>query len=123
MWREDASPEIRGASALVLELAQTRLGTKTERVTWVQDSFQNLPNAVVKPNTFDAVVSSYALHHLNRAEKLEVLQTVVSALKPGGWLLNADLVIADDAAIETRIQALRVSLRFTYHVACFRVLR
>ena len=86
-----------GAAAM-LDLAKSRLGNYCQRVQWVNCEFQNLPPEIVKPNAFDLVISSYALHHLNRAEKLKLLTGVVKALKPGGWLLNADIVVAGSDA-------------------------
>lgn len=96
-----------GAAAM-LELAKTRLGELSQRVDWVLSDFRTMPETIVTPDAFDVVISSYALHHLNAQEKLAVLKSVVGALKPGGWLLNADLVVAEDPDVERRIQEIRV---------------
>jgi tRNA (cmo5U34)-methyltransferase len=98
---------IDGASSM-LELAKTRLGKLSRRVEWVLSDFRNLPAGVISPYTFDVVISSYALHHLNAQEKLAVLRAVVRAIKPGGWFLNADLVAAKAPDVEKRIQDIRV---------------
>jgi hypothetical protein len=55
------------------------------------------------------VFSSYALHHLTRNDKQRVVSRVVALLRPGGWFINADLVIADTPELESRIQQLRVA--------------
>jgi SAM-dependent methyltransferase len=58
--------------------------------------------------TFDVVFSSYALHHLTRDEKVSVVEAAASSLRPGGWFVNADIVVADTPDVEQRIQEIRV---------------
>jgi ubiquinone/menaquinone biosynthesis C-methylase UbiE len=99
---------IDGATAM-LEMAKARLGTLAERVEWVLSDFREIPSEVLKPNHFDVVISSYALHHLDANEKLAVLERVVRSLKPNGWFLNADIVKAEGKEVEKRIQELRVN--------------
>lgn len=96
-----------GASSM-LELAKSRLREFSHRVEWVVSDFRAIPTRFLEPDTFDVVISSYALHHLNAREKLAVLKSVVRAIRPGGWILNADLVMADAPDIERRIQEIRV---------------
>ena len=98
---------IDGASSM-LDLARSRLREFSHRVEWVVSDFRAIPTKLLMPDTFDVVISSYALHHLNAQEKLAVLRSIVRAIKPGGWILNADLVIADAPDIERRIQEIRV---------------
>ena len=95
-------------AASMLELAKSRLRELSQRVEWVLSDFRTMPTMVIKPDTFDVVISSYALHHLNTQEKLAVLKSVVRAIKPGGWFLNADLVMAEAPDVERRIQEIRV---------------
>ena len=96
-----------GAQAMV-ELATSRLGALADRVTFDVCDFRRLPSAL-EDRSFDVVMSAYALHHLNCADKRQVVQRALELLKPGGWFLNADLVVASDDRIERRIQELRVS--------------
>jgi ubiquinone/menaquinone biosynthesis C-methylase UbiE len=95
-------------AASMLELAKSRLRELSQRVEWVLSDFRTMPATVIRPDTFDVVISSYALHHLNAQEKLAVLKLVVRAIKPGGWFLNADLVMAEAPNVERRIQEIRV---------------
>jgi putative AdoMet-dependent methyltransferase len=44
----------------------------------------------------DAIVSSYALHHLTDGEKLLALEEMVRVLKPNGQICIADLMFQDD---------------------------
>ncbi len=95
-------------AASMFELAKSRLGDLAQRVEWVLSDFRTMPTTVIKPDTFDVVISSYALHHLNAQEKLAVLNSVVRAIKSGGWFLNADIVMAEAPDVEQRIQEIRV---------------
>jgi ubiquinone/menaquinone biosynthesis C-methylase UbiE len=94
-----------GAAAM-LDLARARLGALAARVEFVVGDFRRLDT--LAPGAFDVVVSSFALHHLTADEKRYVLRQVVSCLRPGGWLVNADLVVSEWPELEERIQALRV---------------
>ena len=51
----------------------------------------------------------YALHHLSRTDKETVLGQVVELLVPGGWFVNADLIVADSPELESRLQEIRVT--------------
>jgi len=98
---------IDGADSM-LELAKSRLGDLVQRVEWIVSEFKAIPTAVIRPRSLDVVISSYALHHLNTHEKPAILRSVVRAIKPGGWFLNADLVVAEAPDVERRIQEIRV---------------
>jgi tRNA (cmo5U34)-methyltransferase len=98
---------IDGASTM-LKLTQLRLRELSHRVVWVLSDFRAVPTEFIRPDTFDVVIPSYQLHHLNAQEKLAVLTSVVRAIKPGGWFLNTDIMMAEAPDIERRIQNLRV---------------
>jgi tRNA (cmo5U34)-methyltransferase len=95
-------------SSSMLELARARLREYAHRVEYLVSDFRRIPAAVLEPDAFDVVISSYALHHLSADEKLSVFRAIVPAIKPEGWLLNADIVVAGSPDIERRIQELRV---------------
>ena len=59
--------------------------------------------------TVDVVFSAYALHHLSRLDKETVLSQVVELLAPGGWFVNADLIVANSVELETRLQQIRIA--------------
>lgn len=96
-----------GSNSMV-DLARTRLGTLTARVDFRIGDFRKLQDIVPESALGDAVLSSYALHHLNHEEKREVITQAIRFLKPGGWLINADIVTHESKVIEERIQQLRV---------------
>jgi ubiquinone/menaquinone biosynthesis C-methylase UbiE len=96
-----------GAEAMV-ELARTRLGSLADRVDFIIGDFRRL-GQMISTQRGQLVFSSYALHHLNREEKLAVIRQACCFIESGGWFLNADLVIAPDEETEKRIQEVRVA--------------
>jgi len=96
-----------GAGAM-LDLARARLGPLASRVEFVVGDFRRLDSLGFVLEA-DAVLSTFALHHLTAYEKRAVLRLVASGLRPGGWFVNADLVLSEWPEVEERIQALRVA--------------
>jgi tRNA (cmo5U34)-methyltransferase len=99
---------IDGAQAMI-ELAKARLMSLASRVQFVIGDFRKLPELASGAGTIDVVFSSYALHHLSRPDKETMLRRVVELLVPGGWFVNADLIVADSPELESRLQELRVA--------------
>jgi ubiquinone/menaquinone biosynthesis C-methylase UbiE len=95
-------------AASMMELAKSRLGELAKSVEWVVSDFQTMPATLTKPDTYDVVISSYALHHLDAQKKLAVIKSAVQATKSDGWFLNADVVVAGTPEVEQRIQEIRV---------------
>jgi ubiquinone/menaquinone biosynthesis C-methylase UbiE len=99
---------IDGAQAMI-ELAKERLTPLTSRVEFVIGDFRKLQELVPEAGTVDVVFSAYALHHLSRSDKETVLRRVVELLVPGGWFVNADLIVADSPELESRLQQIRIA--------------
>jgi SAM-dependent methyltransferase len=99
---------IDGAEAMI-ELARQRLGELAGRVRFCIGDFRELESLTPEKTRFDVIYSSYALHHLNRQDKVSVIRQALKRLKPHGWFLNADLIAAENPAIEKRIQEIRVA--------------
>jgi len=97
-----------GAQAMV-ELAKERLKSLTSRVEFAIGDFRQLQQLVPGAAMTDVVFSAYALHHLSRPDKETVLKHVVELLVPGGWFVNADLIVANSPELESRLQELRVA--------------
>ncbi len=95
-------------AAPMLEVARKRLAGFDGRFELVAGDFRKLD--AVLPESFSpfAVVSSFALHHVPPSDKIKVLRSIVERLAPGGWLVIADIVVAEDEAIESRWQSMRV---------------
>ena len=86
-----------------------RLKSLASRVQFVIGDFRQLQELAPDAGTVDVVFSAYALHHLSRADKETVLRQVVELLVPGGWFVNADLIVADSPELESRLQEIRVA--------------
>jgi len=98
---------IDGASAMV-DMAKARLGIQANRVDFRVGDFRSLKRLLPVGESGELVYSSYALHHLTADEKRSVVRAALNFLKPGGWFLNADLVVAPSPEAEARIQQIRV---------------
>jgi trans-aconitate 2-methyltransferase len=99
---------IDGAPAMI-ELAKARLKSSESRVEFVIDDFRKLQELAPDAGTADIVFSAYALHHISRPDKERVLSRVVELLVPGGWFVNADLIVADSPELESRLQEIRIA--------------
>jgi ubiquinone/menaquinone biosynthesis C-methylase UbiE len=99
---------IDGAPAMI-ELAKARLKPSESRVEFVTGDFRKLRELAPDAETVDIVFSAYALHHLNRSDKEAVLKEVVPLLAPGGWFVNADLIVAESPELESRLQQIRIA--------------
>jgi ubiquinone/menaquinone biosynthesis C-methylase UbiE len=98
----DGSPQM-------VDGAKSRLAALAQRVEFVIGDLRqpDCPGNRIQPA--DAVVSSYALHHLSLPEKAELMGRCRAVLKNGGWFLNADLVVEEDALLERLTQEMRVA--------------
>lgn len=89
-------------------LARTRLGEAANRVDLRICDFRALADACRDLGPVDAVVSTFALHHLTADEKATLMRAVFDLLRPGGWFLCGDLVVTEDDYLEVLIQRMRV---------------
>jgi ubiquinone/menaquinone biosynthesis C-methylase UbiE len=96
-------------SRQMVAAAKSRLGELAERVEFVIGDLRQAETLALVTVSADAVVSSYALHHLNLEEKAELLGRCRTRLKQGGWFLNADLVAEEDEFLEGLTQEMRVA--------------
>ena len=95
-----------GAAAM-MQQARARLREKAQALTWKICTFQELAQTTADLPWLDAVVSSFALHHLSAEQKLELYRALREKIQPGGWLINADIVAMPETEIEARYQRLR----------------
>ena len=99
---------IDGAPAMI-ELAKARLKSSESRVEFVIGDFRKLQELAPDAETVDVIFSAYALHHLSRPDKEMALRQLVPLLVPGGWFVNADLIVADSPELEIRLQQIRIA--------------
>ena len=81
------------------EAAKERLAG-FERVQFVQASFQNLLTEDRLQTTFDFILSSFAIHHLETDEKKALYQYIYRHLNWAGFFLNIDVVLGPTQDLE-----------------------
>jgi ubiquinone/menaquinone biosynthesis C-methylase UbiE len=94
-------------SAAMIDLCRSRIRSAANRVEFLVADFRTIPASRLAAGSVDVVFSAYALHHLTRKEKSNLIALSLGWLKPGGWFLNADLVVANHPQVERRLQSLR----------------
>src|SRR5262249_11259061 len=99
---------IDGAAAMI-DLAKARLGALAGRVVFEVGDFRDVSRLASGAGSFDVAFTSFALHHLNREDKGHVVRQTVDLLRPGGWFVNADIIVAESPELERRAQELRVA--------------
>jgi len=101
-------PDSRGvavdASRPMLERAHVRFAANACVEVIEHDLRASLP---VEWGTFDAIVSAFAIHHLDHARKCELYGEVFAALQPGGTFCNLEHVASPNMVLHKRfVQAL-----------------
>jgi len=71
-----------------------------EGIKYVRASFQELLKKDVVLSNFDFVVSSLAIHHLDRNEKKSLFEYIYSRLNSGGYFVNIDVVFSPTENLE-----------------------
>jgi tRNA (cmo5U34)-methyltransferase len=102
VWAVDSAPAM-------IEFASDRLRPLLDRVHFIQGDFRDLSRLLPEGKSFHLAITSYALHHLDARDKEEVVRQTRDRLRPGGWFLNADIIVSDSLEVERRIQDLRVN--------------
>ncbi len=83
-------------SERMLTLAGHKLGEDAVKASYCTDFSRFIP-----PEQYDGIISSLALHHLERDdEKKDFFARIRPAIKGGGVFLNADVVLADDERLQ-----------------------
>ncbi len=83
-------------SSRMIELARERMPSAH---LYRADFSKGLPREITECR-FDAIVSTYALHHLSAAEKAAFLASLLPLLAPGGRILVGDVSVGTRAALE-----------------------
>lgn len=97
-----------GAQSMV-ELARVRIGSLVDRVDFRIGDFRQLRQIISHTERCDVVFSSYSLHHLSVREKTDVIRQALRFLHPGGWFVNADIIVSESEYMENLIQEIRVN--------------
>ena len=70
-----------------------------DRVTGVVSPIERLS---MEASTVDLVISNYALHHLLDDDKAKVVQSAFGWLRPGGQLINSDMMLGRGTTTQDR---------------------
>ena len=82
----------------MLEKAEVKLaGCPNVRLDWCEDPFLSMP---CENASFDAIVSTYAFHHVLHKEKPAAVKELFRILKPGGVISIGDIMF-ESAQLET----------------------
>ena len=97
------------ASAIAVDFSPAMLGPLRQRFASdpsvqivIHDMDDHLPASL---GSFDAVVSSFAIHHLPHARKRALFEEVFALLDPGGVFLNLEHVASPTASLHERFLA------------------
>lgn len=88
-------------SEKMLAEAERKLETFGDRVTIERGAFPTDYPDLDRDASFDLVVSTLAIHHLDDDEKRQLFRAVHDALVPGGWFVNGDVIRFDAPHLET----------------------
>src|SRR4029453_12435808 len=62
---------------------------------FVQQPFDVFAGQPSGSGSFDFVISAFAIHHLDRSERLRLFLATAHHLGTGGWFLNMDVTLPD----------------------------
>jgi tRNA (cmo5U34)-methyltransferase len=100
------------ASVTLLDGSDDMLDTARERLRdfahtqFIRASFQDVLEKGILKQDFDFIVSALAIHHLARDEKKSLFGEIYAHLRPGGYFVNIDVVLAPAEAVEDWYMAL-----------------
>lgn len=103
-----------GGTAVAVDFSPAMLDTFRTRFAGVPDDEvrlvvhdleQSLPAEVTGAGPYDAVVSSFAIHHLPHERKASLCQEVRGLLRPGGVFANLEHVESATRALHSAFQA------------------
>ena len=90
------------ALGVALDFSPTMLDAARQRFAAdpaVQVVEHNLDQPLPELGRFDAVISGFAIHHLNPARQAQLVVEVFAALEPGGMFCNLEHVASPTAAL------------------------
>ncbi len=97
----------RGASVVGVDVSAAMVErmvaqAKAEGLEQVSGIVSPIEHLTIDPSSVDIVISNYALHHLLDADKAKVVTAAYGWLRPGGALINSDMMLGRGATTEDR---------------------
>lgn len=97
----------RGATVIGVDVSEamvTRMEAqaKNEGITSVSGRVSPIERFTVPASSVDLVISNYALHHLLDPDKAKVVNAAFEWLRPGGVLINSDMMLGRGATVQDR---------------------
>jgi tRNA (cmo5U34)-methyltransferase len=87
-----------GSGDMLKKAREQRSGLCKSR--YIHSSFQEMLAGDTVRGKFDFIASSFAIHHLSMDEKKALFKKIYRLLKPGGYLVNIDVVLAPSGHLE-----------------------
>jgi ubiquinone/menaquinone biosynthesis C-methylase UbiE len=96
-----------GASVLGVDVSDAMIErmesqAKKEGLSGVKGIVSPIEHLSLPPESVDLVISNYALHHLLDADKAKVVRAAYGWLRPGGHLVNSDMMLGRGATAQDR---------------------
>jgi tRNA (cmo5U34)-methyltransferase len=94
--RPDANLTLIDLSEGMLAIAKQRFGAEKHNITYITADYSQFDYQ----DSYDCIVSSLSIHHLEDQEKHELYKRIFMLLKPGGVFVNADQVLGSSPYLE-----------------------
>jgi ubiquinone/menaquinone biosynthesis C-methylase UbiE len=106
--RPSATAVCLDASEAMLKLGRERTRDLKDRISFIQGSLESSDWLKSVDGTFDAIISSRALHHFTENQRRRhIFREVFGLVRPGGCFLNADNVKATTKSLSDRYRRAR----------------
>jgi SAM-dependent methyltransferase len=106
----------------MVEAARALLGSHVADAVVGDFTERPVAERAMLPNTYDLVVSSFGLHHIDDQCKRELIEAAARSLRPGGLMLLGDEVISDRPAGWDMVERVRGRI-ITDHLDAGRITR
>lgn len=95
--KPEAAVHMTDYSVEMTAISRKRFADNPRVTVYQQDLNQGL--GAFERGRYDAVVSCFALHHVDPARRIRLYEDIGAALKPGGIFINGDLFICDSPSV------------------------